>query len=92
MNRRNVLWLAAAVALPALLWLAAPRNASWAATDDRLREIATPAGVPLVGAPQWAPQTERALFLSQAATGIALLAASLRRMKTRRKRGGPDAH
>jgi ABC-type cobalt transport system substrate-binding protein len=88
MIRRDVLWLMAAAAIPLLLWSAAPEGAEWAGTDDRVGEMITPAGRPMIAAPAWSADAERLLFLGQAGLGWALLAGSLWRMKSR---GGRDS-
>lgn len=85
MNRAQIAWLGTALAVPLVFWLAAPRGAEWTGSDDRLGELAKPAGRPLFAAPEHTPGTERALFLVQAITGGALLAGSLRSMKRRRQ-------
>jgi ABC-type cobalt transport system substrate-binding protein len=84
MMQRNLAWLAVALAVPMLFWLIAPPGADWAGTDDRMGELAQPAGAALFSAPEWAPQTEQLLFLAQAGAGAAILAGSLWMMKSRR--------
>ncbi|MBM3757342.1 MAG: hypothetical protein FJW38_25570 [Acidobacteria bacterium] len=86
MKTGNVLMLVAAAALPLSFWALAPSGAEWAGTDDRVGELAQPAGRALLEGPQWTPGAERLLFFGQATAGAALLAGSLWRMKARRGR------
>lgn len=85
-------WLAVAAAVPLGCWVFAPANASWAGTDDRIGELAQPAGSPLVNGPEWSPATERVLFLSQSGLGCLLLGGSIWALHKRRMRRNHDAH
>jgi ABC-type cobalt transport system substrate-binding protein len=87
MTGRNLAWLALALAVPTLFWVIAPAGVDWAGTDDRMGELANPAGVPIFPAPEWTPETEQFLFLAQAGVGAAILAGSLWIMKSRRGQG-----
>jgi len=86
MKKGNVVMLVAAVALPLSFWALAPAGTEWAGTDDRVGELAQPAGRALLEGPAWTPATERLLFFGQATAGAALLAGSVWRMKARRGR------
>lgn len=85
--RSRLGWIGVALAVPLAFWLAAPADAEWAGTDDRMGELAAPAGKRLFEAPELAAGTEQLLFLAQAGAGAALLAGSVWLMKARGGRG-----
>jgi hypothetical protein len=78
-------WVAAAAVVPLLLWWFAPPGAQWAGSDDRIAELAAPAGKELLPGPEWSASTERYHFLAQAAAGVVLFGGSL--VALRRRRG-----
>ncbi|MFN7649313.1 MAG: hypothetical protein ACK5UT_17570 [Acidobacteriota bacterium] len=77
-------WVVAAMAVPLLLWWFAPPGAQWAGADDRVAELASPAGRELLPGPEWSASTERYLFLMQAAAGVVLFGGSLAALRRRR--------
>ena len=83
--RRAWAWVAVAATVPLALWWAAPEGAEWAGADDRMGELAAPAGRELLAGPEWSASTERYLFWGQAAAGAALLGGSM--VALRRRRG-----
>jgi hypothetical protein len=74
----------AAAVLPLLFWWFAPPGAQWAGSDDRVAELASPAGRELLPGPEWSASTERYLFLMQAAAGVVLFGGSLAALRRRR--------
>jgi hypothetical protein len=77
-------WVALAAVVPLLLWWVAPAGSDWAGSDDRIAEVAAPAGRELLAGPEWSVSTERYLFLAQAAAGVALFGGSVAALRRRR--------
>ena len=78
-----VVWLALAAVVPMALWWMAPADAGWAGSDDRMGELASPAGHTLLTGPEWSPETERMLFWAQASAGALLLGGSVWALRRR---------
>lgn len=77
-------WVTVAAVVPLLLWWIAPAGSEWVGSDDRIAEIAAPAGQELLAGPEWSVTTERCLFLAQAAVGAALFGGSVAALRRRR--------